>query len=245
MPDTFIINEQNWAKWLREKLIENQGFPPGGDGVTQVYVDGKDDEIRLSVSNLKTEKDGELDGITSRISDSENDIQTVEESLQDLSTAVAEIKTNPYYSIEEINGLLSAIETKITNLDTVVQNHKNADNSRWNSIELFKQEVYNFMAGVENAIPDPDPANTIDIESEAQGSGYTVTNSLGGEIHYKDVVVLLDIIPGKVSVNGEEVWNTDALGLGEVGGAWKVKNGDVITASGITSITFTPYISGS
>ncbi len=121
-----------------------------------------------------------------------------------------------------------------------LQDHKTADMSRWNEFYQLKKDFYDLKASIQNKALDT--SSIVDIETDAQGAGYTVTNSLGGRVTFTDVIVLLDLIPGSVSVNGAVVWSGQALGVGTIEDHVDVQLNDVITCTGITSITFTPYI---
>lgn len=131
---------------------------------------------------------------------------------------------------------------KFTQTGTDLQTHKDNDNLRWQEVTRLRNEVYDLRAGIENKILDTD--NAIDIESESQGSGYHVVNTLGGRVKFTGVVVLIDIVPKSVSVNGSKVWDSGGLGIGTVGDSIDVQYDDIITCTGLTAITFTPYISG-
>ncbi len=89
---------------------------------------------------------------------------------------------------------------------------------------------------------------TIDIESATQGSGYTVpeNNGLGGQIIYEGIDALL-ISTGQVSINGLVVYDYGGLlglSIGTKKESRDVMDGDVITSSGLNSITYTAYVEG-
>lgn len=86
-----------------------------------------------------------------------------------------------------------------------------------------------------------------------RGGGFTVsaaTYPLGGQIQYTGsrLLGLLGItvgMSGQVSINGNEVFNVNALlslPTGTESGASDVSGGDVITGSGLSSIYFVPYV---
>lgn len=108
-------------------------------------------------------------------------------------------------------------------------------------LQITQTQLSDLQAGVDGKILDT--ASTINVETEVQGTGYTVTNALGGRINFTGLNVLLTTYA--LYVNGIAVRNGDLLGLGTITGDYDVKNGDVVTSIGMTSVTFTPYKSGS
>lgn len=120
-----------------------------------------------------------------------------------------------------------------------LQDHKNADMLRWQEFYNLKADFLALKAGIDNKVLDP--LNTVDIEAASTSGGYTVTNDLGGRVEFSDVIVLLDLIPGSVTINGTLVWSGQALGIGQVNDYVDVANGDVVESSGLTSIIFVPY----
>ncbi len=89
---------------------------------------------------------------------------------------------------------------------------------------------------------------TVDIESDSQGTGYIVPENqgLGGQIVYEGIDALI-ISTGQVSINGTVVYDYGGL-LGLAIGTKKesrdVADGDIITSSGLNSITYTAYVEG-
>ncbi len=79
----------------------------------------------------------------------------------------------------------------------------------------------------------------MDIESLQP---YTVTNALGGRVHYTGLNVL--ITTWALYINDVAVRNGALLGLGTTQGDYDVNNGDVITSIGMTGLVFTPYKAG-
>lgn len=107
----------------------------------------------------------------------------------------------------------------------------------WSQLEQTQLEMSNLKARMENKILDT--ANTVDIESSQP---YTVTNELGGRVHYTGLNVL--ITTWALYVNDKAVRNGALLGLGTTQGDYDVNNGDIIDSVGMTALTFTPYILG-
>lgn len=124
---------------------------------------------------------------------------------------------------------------------TALQAHKDADMLRWQEFYDLKAQFLDLQAGVQNKVLDP--TQVVDIEAVSTSGGYTVTSLLGGRVTFTDTIVLLDLIPGSVAVNGVVVWSGQALGLGTVEDHVDVNDGDIITTSGMNTVTFTAYIS--
>ncbi len=108
-------------------------------------------------------------------------------------------------------------------------------------ISLVKSQVLAIQASVANK--KLDPTNQVNIETQTQSSGYTVTTALGGQIYFESPLVLL-LGVGTVYINGVSAWSNVSLtvGLGVTSDTLEVQAGDVITTSGVSKITFTPYI---
>lgn len=121
----------------------------------------------------------------------------------------------------------------LTNISMLMQNM----NSQMSDM---RSQILALQASVSNKTLDTN--NSANIESEAQGGGYTVSNALGGQITFESPLILLAGV-GTMYVNGVSVWTNVGLtiGLGVTGDTIEVNNGDVITCSGMSSVIFTPY----
>jgi hypothetical protein len=126
-----------------------------------------------------------------------------------------------------------------------LQLHRDSDLARWEDFYNVKKEFLDLRASIGNK--EPNEAGSVDILTSATGSGYTVSNSLGGQLSIVYSALLL--ASGSISVNGVEVWSSGGLGLGTTVTPYiDVANGDKITATksgltgGITALTFIPYV---
>lgn len=146
-----------------------------------------------------------------------------------------------YTSLAETVATLSS---RCDALENDLQTHKDSDVIRWSEVYALENRVLTLEARESNVILDTE--NTIDIETQAQSSdGYIVTATRGGRVSFTATIALITIIPPVVYVNGTKVSSFDLLGLGTITDYVDVATGDVITCQGISSMTFTPYISAS
>jgi TolA-binding protein len=136
---------------------------------------------------------------------------------------------------------LSALETAISTLNdccTQVEDQLNALGSSLASLQL---QINNINAEIGGKKLDNN--QRVDIETRTQGAGYTVTNSLGGQVQFTTIVALL-VGTGTLYVNGVNVWSNVGItvGLGQASGSYDVQPGDVITTSGMNQVYFVPYV---
>jgi hypothetical protein len=123
---------------------------------------------------------------------------------------------------------------------TSFEYHRETDLTRWQAVADLRAEVIQLKAMIENKTPDY--AAQQDIVASVEGSGYTVTNTLGGIIDFSAAYLLL--ASGWIKVNGVEVWSAEGLALvvSNYSDSYEVKAGDVITASNIDTCRFTPFV---
>lgn len=140
---------------------------------------------------------------------------------------------------DSLNGSITSLQQAEAALETDFTTHKDTDLVRWQDYYNLKAEFYDLKASVQNKTLDT--SSTVDIESAAQGGGYTVVSSLGGRVNFSAIIILLTIVPQWIAVNGVKVWQGNGLGLGEISDAVEVEDGDIVTCSGMTEITFAPY----
>ncbi len=161
--------------------------------------------------------------------------------LLDNTLQAGYVSTLVYDATADAFILTSAFDPGLPAIAATLQSHRDHDMIRWQEFYDFKNQVLDLKAGIEGKVLDL--TATVDIEAAAQtATGYVVTNALGGRVAFTDTIVLLDLIPGQVSVNGKLVWSGQALGIGAVSDWVDVNDTDVVTCLGITGITFTPYI---
>lgn len=128
-----------------------------------------------------------------------------------------------------------------------LQAHETADEqmyAQWNQSltaqnNALQSQILALQAGIQNK--KLDTTQTIDIETASAGAGYTVGDTLGGQITFNAFNVLVGT--GTLYINGSQVWSNAGLTLaiGASGSTMDVNKGDVITQTGMTSITYTPY----
>jgi hypothetical protein len=130
------------------------------------------------------------------------------------------------------------------------QAHCDTDVGRWQIVADLQTQLITLQAKLDNKILDPDPANTIDIEADANGAGYIVTAPLGGLVKFDLYAVLLGF--GTVTVtdsNGvAKTESAQGLSLIEVlHKSMEAPSSSKVTCStiGVDKITFTPYIASS
>ncbi len=99
----------------------------------------------------------------------------------------------------------------------------------------------NRLTALEERLDNKTLGTPINIETAAQGDGYTVANTLGGRIDFTGVNAL--VTTWALMVNGTVVLNGQLLGLLPSPGSYMVNDGDVVTCIGMSAITFTPYVS--
>lgn len=132
-----------------------------------------------------------------------------------------------------------ATHIEVSEVSEAMQTHKDADMLRWQDYYNLKALFLNLQASIQQKTLS---TTWVSIETEAQSDiGFTVTSALGGRIRWEDVIVLLDLIPGSVSINGVVAWSSQGLGLGTVNDYADVQQGDVIKCSGVTSIEYSNY----
>ncbi len=174
-----------------------------------------------------------------RMTAAENNINALNTSSAEMSEAVTALRTD----MDSLMTRVDALESNLTTLNADFQNHRVTDYNRWIRTEQMQTDINTLKAQKLNK--QRDNTQTVDIETQAQSqSGYTVTNSLGGEVDCSAMNVLLSF--GSLSVNGQEVWSSEGLTLSittPIQHNQIVNDGDVITCRGMTNITFTPYIS--
>lgn len=177
------------------------------------------------------------------------DLNKIDTSLLNTITALTiqvQQLTNDIITLKDktlqIDSQFEIINQAITIVKTELSTHINEDLMKWQNVYNLEESVLNLQAIYANRILDT--INTIDIENQAQDSGYLVTNGLGGRITLTKTIILLDVIQGVLSVNGENVWTSSGLGLGTVTKTYDVNDNDLITCQGLNTITFTPYIGG-
>lgn len=188
-----------------------------------------------------------------------------DEDIFDISSGNIRILKN---AVEAMNGIKQYSNQRI--LDNAVQPNDvfiNSD-SGWlyyynpienrivgvagqNTVATLKQQIVNLQSQITaiNARLDGkelDIQNTVDIKTASQTTGYIApsNNGLGGQISGNGINALLGNT-GLVTVDGESVFdNRGALGL-EIGlepmQPYDVKDGQIITSSGMNDIYYTPY----
>ncbi len=159
-------------------------------------------------------------------------IETLLLGVTDMQKAI----TNMQSAITSISTALGTLTNSVGEASTIFTEHQTTDVTRWAHLTEVEQRLNDLSASVENAVPDIE--NTVNIEDAAQGNGFIVNNTLGGRIDFTGVTLLL--IPASVSINGVLAWSSSGL-IGVGSGSRLVNNGDEITCSSITTITFTPY----
>lgn len=106
----------------------------------------------------------------------------------------------------------------------------------------LENRILDLQASISNKILD---GTSTDILDAAQGAGYIVSNPLGARITGKGLNLLLGST-GVVNVNASVVYDNNGL-LSLLAAVpvlvYDVKDGDVITASGMGELTFQNYIS--
>ncbi len=207
-----------------------------------------EDQISLIVSQLTTALGSS--GLSQ--SDIDNILDAVNQSIANSGNITRDDIT--HIIISSINGLLDddslnvLVNDSLNNIAyegyldwTTFKNHTSTDLDRWQSVLNLSSEVDDIKAGIENKTLDR--ANSVNIESDTQASGYVVDNALGGVIEFTVVNALL-LNLGSVSINGTQEWSSAGLDIGikTISGSLNVTNNDVITTTGISTINFIPYI---
>jgi hypothetical protein len=124
--------------------------------------------------------------------------------------------------------------------DPTFEDHRSTDLRRWQEVADLRALVYELQAQIANkttGVP-------VDIKTPAATTaGYTVNNTLGGVVNFSATLLILG--SATLSVNGTEVWSAAGLSLlsQTYNDSYVVNNGDVVTTSGMNTITFTPYVS--
>lgn len=189
-------------------------------------VDDAFADIATGAKNMKTVL-AMFDDTAQEIVDASNALtQQIEDSATQLATEISNVNTTLTESTLPLEAFQEHVETDLT---------------RWQEVADLRAMVYNTQASITNKVL----SDTItDIESFVQGEGFTVTNALGGIITFTATSLLISL--GQLFVNGESVWSSAGLSL-SIGGITDsriVQENDVVTATGMSSITFTPYVAG-
>lgn len=121
-------------------------------------------------------------------------------------------------------------------------------NNNTSTISNLQSQILNIQASISNKTINGQTA--VDIKTQSQSS-YTFSNELGGRLVGQGVrtIGLLGITvlsTGTVSVNGVEVYNnTSLIGVGDAEILnMDINDGDVITSSGMNTLTVTNYVAG-
>ncbi len=201
-------------------------------------VDSSLSALQLSINNV-------YDFVTRIYNDGSSYWRAMRQYMsEDLIPILAGINTlNSNFNsvfVSNLMALLQSINDGVNATATAFANHIETDLGRWQDVANLRAEFYSLKSSIENKVLDT--ANVVDIETQAQGAdGYTVASPLGGLINFTTIAVLVS--PGTLSVNGVRVWSASGLSLlQEIKDAYEVEDGDVVTCTGMTSITFTPYI---
>ncbi len=204
--------------------------------------------LAARVAKMDTTEGGALDdkitALTGRVINIENELTTLNDALTSLQTLTGQhtnaISTQTTTLAEQADTIL-ALTTNQGQILTWQEQHEETDYQRWMRYEATNTLVNDLMSAMQNKVKDT--SNTVNIEAQAQSGGYTVNSSLGGVIDCSAVNILLSF--GDLMVNGKTVWSTQGLTLAitaPIQHSEVVKDGDVITCSGMSSITFTPYV---
>lgn len=257
--DKFIIADGS-IKTLSE-LIGSGGSVDLSSYAKIEYVDNKISEIDLTgyatieqVNANKTTQDEintTVNNTLNNLAESQHNIPSI--SLADLSSGLTNntIKAGDIYFITDgtnnytgETGTYIIIKSDGTPdsfvLESELEAHRQTDLARWQEVANLKTMVLDLQAGIANK--KLNSTQTIDIETQAQGRGYTVDNALGGRVNFSATSVLVSA--GTLLVNGIEVWSSAGLSLsiGPIKDSIDAQDGDNVTCTGMETITFTPYI---
>jgi hypothetical protein len=127
--------------------------------------------------------------------------------------------------------------------ESELQSHRQTDLARWQQVQTLQTTVQELQAQISNKVLDPTQKVTI-------ASNYVVKSTLGGLITYTTQSLLgLLSTPASISVagpGGAQSWNSQGLGVlsGTITGSMNVSDGDSVTFTNMSTVTFTPYIAG-
>ncbi len=171
----------------------------------------------------------------------EEDIIALSNQITEQAGEISALKSN----VLDISEIEAATEAAIEKLGNNIEDHINTDAFKWQTVADLQAQVIALQNTIENV--QPDEAQAVDIETEANGDGYTVSNSLGGIITFDLYSVLLGF--GEVTVtysNGTTVKESaQGLSLIEVlHKTMKAPYQSVITCAtvGVDNITFIPNV---
>ncbi len=203
-----------------------------GDAVSKAAHLADIDQIKHQMAGISSS----VVLIQSDVGKIKSDINVVQDDVTALNTAVSAISQQ----LGELASRVTSAEDSIAITNDTLATHRNGDVARWQELSNLKADFYTLKNSIASKVLDT--ANTEDIEDAAQGDGYTVSNVLGGRVSFEAVIILIAIVPQQIFVNGIKIWDSAGLGLGTLRDSVEVEAGDVVTCSGMTSITFTPYI---
>jgi hypothetical protein len=150
------------------------------------------------------------------------------------------------------SGLVTSAQLSTATAGLITQDdlaaHQSDDLAMWqqvmDSASAQFAELKAGLAAVQASLQNKvlDTAGKVDIETEAQGVGYTVDATLGGQVTFTSPLALLAGV-GTVWVNNVKVWTNVGLtlGVGLTSDTIEVVSGDVVATAGCTSVYFTPY----